>query len=122
LGTKQGKIHRGEILDAAVRNSSFSITAVAKKLKISRRSYYNHIADPNLSWDQLEEYGKALKYDFSQDIPEMKKYVFEEPEARYGRKPENLEQALQHIDYWKAKYYQLLEDLHKSSIQKGKPS
>lgn len=99
-------------MDAAVKSSAIKITELVKRLKISRRTYYNHISDQKLPFDVLEEYGKVLRHDFTQDIPEMKQYAFEEPEVRYGKRPINLHEAIEHIDYWRAKYYEVMEQLH----------
>ena len=82
---------------------------------ISRGTFYNHKEDPELSYDQLEQYGKILSYDFSQDLSGMQKYVLEEPVEPYGE-PKTLEEAIRQRDYWKKesdrwkdKYIQLLE-------------
>ena len=82
---------------------------------ISRGTFYNHKEDPELSYDQLEQYGKILSYDFSQDLSGMQKYVLEERVELYGE-PKTLEEGIRQGDYWKKesdrwkdKYIQLLE-------------
>jgi hypothetical protein len=102
-------IHRGNLLDTAVRQSSTNISQMVKKLGISRGSFYNHIKDPNLSFETLARYGKAIKHDFSQDFPEMRKYVIEEPEVPYGM-PKNMEEAIEQRDYWRERYYKKNEE------------
>jgi AcrR family transcriptional regulator len=108
LKTKGKHIHRGEVLQVAVRKHKLKITQVVKKLGISRGTFYNHVEDPNLSFEILERYGKALGYDFTADIPEMAKYTFEEPSEIYGQ-PSTLEEAIKQGEYWKNKYIALLE-------------
>lgn len=117
LETKRKKIHRGSLLEAAVKSSSIKISQMVKRMNISRGTYYNHINDPQLSYEQMAAYGKELKYDFTQDIPEMKKFLFEEPEAMY-QAPKNLKEAIEQRDYWREKYYQLMEKYHKDIIEK----
>ncbi|HMR91095.1 MAG TPA: hypothetical protein PKC69_02230 [Chitinophagaceae bacterium] len=115
LKTKDKHIHRGELLQSVVRKSTISITRLTRRMGISRGTFYNHKDDPNLSYDLLEQYGKALNYDFSGDVPGMHKYMLEEPVEPYGE-PKTLEDAIRQRDYWKKeadrwkdKYIQALE-------------
>ena len=112
LETKGRNLHRGALLEAAVKESSINITQMVKRLGISRGTYYNHKNDPDLSFEQLAKYGKVLKRDFSQELPEMKKYALEESEAPYNA-PKTLEEAIEQRDYWRERYYQLLERQHR---------
>jgi hypothetical protein len=116
LKTKGKHTHRGEVLEAAVKKSPLSITELVKRMGISRGTYYNHIEENGLSFETLEKYGKIIGYDFTQDFPEMKKYVIEEPAAPYGE-PKTLDEAIKQRDYWrrqadqwKDKYIELLEE------------
>lgn len=108
LSTKSRNIHRGEALEEAVKKTRTKVTQLVKRVGVSRGTYYNHIEDPNLGYEILEAYGKVLKYDFTQVIPQMPKYAIADPEESYG-KPVTLEEALRRIDYWKDKYIDLLE-------------
>jgi hypothetical protein len=110
LKTKRSHSHRGELLKKAVDNSEIKITVLVKRMGISRGSYYNHIESADLSFELLEQYGKILNHDFRGDIPEMKKFVTEEPEPEYGP-PKNMKEALEQIDYWRNKYIKLLEKM-----------
>lgn len=108
LKTKRKYIHRGEILQYAVQQNELSITQIAKKAGYSRASYYNHIEDPHLSYEVLQRYGKAIKYDFTTEFDEMRKYVFDGAEE-YRLPPKTFEEALEERDYWRNKYLHLLE-------------
>lgn len=84
---------------------------------ISRGTFYNHKDDPDLPFETLEQYGKVLGYDFTNDFPEMHKYVVEEFIAPYGE-PKTMDEAIKQKDYWRAqadlwknKYIQLLEEM-----------
>jgi hypothetical protein len=81
-----------------------------------RRAYFNK-NDPNPLFEQLEKYGKVLKHDFSQELPEMHRYVLEEAEAPYNT-PKTLEEAIEQKDYWRERYY--LERQHREAIEKNK--
>jgi hypothetical protein len=109
LQTTGRNIHRGALLDKAVRESSTNISQMVKKLGISRGTFYNHTKDPNLSFEQLTKYGKVIKHDFSQDLPEMKKYAFEEADVPYGV-PRTFEEAMEQRDYWRERYYKKQEE------------
>lgn len=97
-------MHRGELLERIVGSSGMSIKVLVQKMGISRTSYYNHIKDRELSLDMLHRYGRALGYDFSIDVPEIEKMV------NFIDKPIcSVDEALLQRDYWRAKYYDLLE-------------
>ncbi len=89
---------------------------MVKRMGLSRGSYYNHKSDPNLSYEQLAEYGRVLKHDFSQDLPEMKKFLMEEQEAPYTP-PKTIEEAIEQRDFWREKYYQLMEKYHRDVVE-----
>ena len=104
---KKTNIHRGQALAAAA--GSLNKTAIAIKAGYSRSSYYNHIENKDLSFHILTAYGKAMKYDFTVEFPEMPKYLVEDPEEKYGKTP-TLEEAIKLIQYWKDKYIELIEE------------
>jgi len=112
LRVKEKNKHRGEILQAVVHKSSISISQLAKRLGISRGTYYNHIQDNELPFEIIEKYGRVLKYDFTNDFPNMHKYVVEEPLENYGP-PKNLKEAILQITFYKEKYFILLEKYNK---------
>jgi hypothetical protein len=105
--TRKKYIHRGEVLRAAVSKSDLTIEQAANKAGYKRSSYYHHIEDPDLPFNILEKYGKAIKYDFTEDFPEMNKYLFEDPAETYTTL--TFEEAIRQRDQWREKYYQLLE-------------
>jgi predicted transcriptional regulator len=101
--------HKGEIIEKAVRQSGYSITKLAKKLRKSARWMYYMFESSNVSIDYILEIGEILHHDFSNDIKELKKYkilneiqVIKESGTIYKSKQEELE-------YWKNKYLGLLE-------------
>jgi len=105
-------IHRGQLLEAAVKSSRLNISFLAEKAGYSRSSYYKHKEEKTLDYHILAAYGKALKHDFTEDLPEMPKYLVEEPEEQYG-KPPTLTEAIKQRDKWREKYYELLEKYNK---------
>jgi len=108
LKTKGKHIHRGELLRDVIQNSDLTITQVVKKAGYSRGSYYLHIQDPSLPFDILEKYGRALHYDFTNDLPQMPKYLVDDGfQKRF--QPKTFEEALEDRDYRRDKYIALLE-------------
>ena len=92
----------------AVGASGLSKEDVAKKAGYTRSAYYKHIENPNLDYHILIAYGKALKHDFTEEFPDMPRYMIEEPEEAYG-KPKTIEDAIRLVEQWKHKYLELLE-------------
>ena len=105
---KRTKLNRGQVLATAVEASGLGKEEVANKAGYSRSAYYKHIENPNLDYHILIIYGKAIKYDFTEEFPDMPKYLLEEPEEAYG-KPKTLEEAIKLMELWKNKYLELLE-------------
>lgn len=77
---------------------------MCKKLRKSRRWFYDVFEQKQLSVDVLLQIGKALNYDLISDFPEFAKF---KPSA-YGIYNENTLSENDHL-YWKDKYYGLLE-------------
>lgn len=94
------------------------VSELILRVNVSRGTYYNHINKKDLPFEILEMYGKALRYDFSEDFPKMPKYSFAEDDSIYGT-PKTLEEALRHIDYWKTRYIQL-SDKYREEVEKRK--
>lgn len=72
-------------------------------------TYYLHIRKPDLSFEILNKYSKAIGHDFSEDIPGINKFLVEEEGFSYKNEPKTLEEALKQRDDWKEKYYVLME-------------
>lgn len=112
MKTREKYKHRGEILQAAVNKTQFRVIELARRMHISRGTFYNHIQNPNLSFELLERYGRILDYDFTNDFPEMEKYTVDEPIVPYGE-PATLDEAIRQRDTWKDKYLRILEKYNK---------
>lgn len=96
--------NRGEIIRKAVSESGISITMLAKRLNKSRRTVYNIFESTNVSLEIVIEIGKLIHHDFSGQIKELKKY--ENPSELSSV---NDEEKKYSVEYWKSKYYELLE-------------
>lgn len=101
-------IHRGEIVEKAVRESGFSIVQLAKRMHKSRKWVYNSFENSQLPLDYVLQIGKIIHYDFSLEITEIQHpgrglLLVGVPEVGHVNPEETLE-------YWKSKYYNLLEE------------
>lgn len=107
-------IHRGEIVEQAVRQSGISITSVAKRLGKSRRHLYNIFEEPNVSIDVVLQISKVIHYDFTEVIPEIKKssHIQEVTDSSSQYETEKT------VEYWKDKYLSLLERYNELLEQK----
>ena len=104
-------IHRGEIVEAAVRQSGIAISEVARRMKKSRRHLYNIFEDPNVPLDTIIKIGRIIHHDFTKEIADVQIFYphnqsvpsFEESQD------ESYKNANQSVTYWKDKYFELLE-------------
>ncbi len=89
--------HRGEILRAAVIQSGLSAKEITEKTKVSHTRLYRMYKDPYVSFDDLIVLGKALRYNFATDFPELvdEAVIAAEVEENFN---------------YKQKYYDLLEE------------
>ncbi len=101
------KTNRGELLKRLVEDSNIPIQTVVKKAGFkSTTSYYQHIKKEDLTLDILMRYGKAIKYDFSRDFPEIKSLE----DTLVNEDPKTIEEAIRQMNVWKEKYYKMTEE------------
>lgn len=67
--------HRGEILEAVIRSSGYSLKALAERLGISRNTLYNKFKEHDLSYEFILKVGDLIHYDFTYDYPEIQTTV-----------------------------------------------
>jgi len=68
------KQHHGEILEQAIRQSSISITKVAKKTGYTRQHLYNLFKQDIIDLNIILLIGEFIHHDFSDTIHQLKKY------------------------------------------------
>ena len=103
-------MHKGEIIENAIRQSGYSITEMAKKLNISRRHLYNIFQKYTIDNDTILEIGKLLNHDFTSEIKGLTSNLVEEPNGNYKNE---LEKTREEMEQWKNKYISLLEEYKK---------
>ena len=105
-------IHKGELIEKAVRECSFPITLLAKRLNKSRRHIYNLFENPDVSLDIILEVGKIIQYDFSKELKELVAIPIEYQIDTLSKSLAEPESAA----YWKSKYFELVEQ-HKRLLE-----
>jgi hypothetical protein len=77
-------LHRGEIIEKAIRESGYSITKVPQRLGKSRRWMYLLFENPTVSIELILQIGKIIYHDFSLEFPEIIQgnKVINEPEIK----------------------------------------
>jgi ribosome-binding protein aMBF1 (putative translation factor) len=95
--------HYGEMLEKAVRNSQISISELAKKLKVNRRTIYYWFSRKTVNIDVLNNIGQIIQLNFRHDYYEMNK------KTSSFSNPHDSDKLTDDIDFWKNKYQILLE-------------
>lgn len=95
-------VHRGQILDNAIREKGIIFAAAAKRCKISRRTLYNYLENPELPWQKIIEFEENLQLDLGKYFTQLRKYKSVNPDPLILKEP-------QEAVYWRNKYIELLE-------------
>lgn len=104
-------IHRGEIVEQAIRKSGIPIATIAKRLGKSRRWMYLMFENPDVSFEIIKRIGQIIYYDFHDDFPMLsgKGQPYTDHEHQYD--------THENAEYWKNKYFRLLEE-HNELLKK----
>lgn len=106
--------HRGQILKRVLEKYKeevgLSIAKIAKKAGYDQSMPYRHFNQPDLALHIIRRYGRVIKHDFIDVIPEMAEDYkqFQEELPQYNR-PESVKELVDELDKWKVKYIELLE-------------
>lgn len=108
-------LHKGEILERAIRKHRFPITLLAKRLGKSRQHIYNLFEYPDVPLELMIKIGKIIQHDFSSELKELAQIPIEYKLEAISKPDISFET----VNYWKSKYFELL-DLHKKLLQTNK--
>ena len=100
----------GQIVERVVRRNKVSISELARRLHVNRRSVYNWFDQKTLKIDIICKIGHVLNHDFSVDFPEafgergfgLMENLIESVNDSEHRHPSS-------VHYWMVKYIALLE-------------
>ena len=102
------ELHTGAIVERVVRRSGVSITELARRTHVNRRSVYNWFNQKRLKLDIICKIGCVLGHDFSIEFPNF----FPKDEfTQMKRLMETREEAenSESVYFWMNKYIALLE-------------
>jgi len=91
--------YTGDMFEKAVRRSGISLTVLARKLRVNRRTLYNWFRKDTISIDIIYRAAKVLGPDLFHHFPGLEQSV---PKRSAAARAEDAE-------YWKMKYTELLE-------------
>lgn len=115
--------HYGQIVEYVVRKVGFNISELAKRTDINRRTLYNWFKQKDLRSCDIYRIGCVIKHDFSREFPELfTADDFKELNDLRRSTPFRASQSTQNDEeYWKLKYYDLLEQLSVTFPSDGDP-
>jgi DNA-binding Lrp family transcriptional regulator len=103
-------MHKGEIIEKAVRESNVPVALIAKKMNISRGTIYNIFDRIEVDNDTILKIGAIIHYDFTEKLPKLKNLTIPiSPQFD----PQETHRLREEVDYWKGKYIALLEEYNK---------
>jgi plasmid maintenance system antidote protein VapI len=107
--------HHGEILEQAIRQSSVSISKIARKTGYTRQHIYNLFQQKSIDLNLILTIGEFIHHDFSDSIQALKKYK----QLHYAEYAANAKEdsASHRADIFEQKYYALLEE-HNQLLKK----
>lgn len=94
----------GEILERSIRRSSKSISELAKRMDVSRGSFYYWFAQKKLDPTVLVKIGKLIDHDFAEDFPGLG------AKKTYGKSEDGAGIPIcAEAMHWKSKYLDLAQ-------------
>ena len=103
--------HYGQIVEHIVRKNGYSITELADRLDVNRRTIYNYFQNAYLKQEIIYKIGHVVGHHFSKEFPEL--FTEEQYESKHGLS-HNLDSpnSVDKDDLkWKEKYLTLLENI-----------
>jgi len=110
-------MHIGQHVEDAVRKSGFSLTVVAKRLGISRRTLYQWFTYPDLSSAKVYRVGNVINHDFTTEIEDMATIASENEYHYNSGMPPDYKKILLERDKYLRMYHELV-DKHNEAMEK----
>lgn len=115
--------HTGKIVERAVRRNKVSISELARRMRVNRRSVYNWFNQKSLRLEIICKIGYVLGHDFSVDLPEaFGDRGFEIMERLVDTVDEEESTYPNSVHFWMTKYISLLEKYNELLAQETQKS
>lgn len=102
--------HHGQVIEKVIRRNGYSISELAQLMKVNRRSIYNWFEQRRLKTQLIFRIGEVLKYDFSNEFPELfTPDTFTSSAPLSAQVDGELDNEPVEGETWKDKYITLLE-------------
>lgn len=103
-------LNAGQIVERVIRRNKVSISELARRMQVNRRSVYNWFDQKTLKLEIICKIGHVLDHDFSVDFPEIfGERGFAVMETLGDSINENEHKHPNSVHYWMIKYISLLE-------------
>lgn len=109
----------GKIVEHIVRKNEYSITELATKLSVNRKSIYNWFNQRHLRTDIILRIGNIIMHDFSTECPELFTTEDFNFDIRQSSDRRNVSSS-GNGENWKDRYIELLEKYSNILIQNKK--
>lgn len=103
-------VHRGAILHRVAKVHKKSIVQISKEAGLDQSTFYYHKEQADLPFETLYKYAVAMDYYFATELPEFTDWLKENNLMRRTETKVSIESLREERDYWKDKYYSLLEE------------
>jgi len=104
------ELNAGQIVERVVRRNKVSISELARRMQVNRRSVYNWFDQKALKIDIICKIGHVLNHDFSIDFPEaFGERGFSVVDKSVDGIDESEHKHPNSVHYWMVKYISLLE-------------
>lgn len=105
------KQHQGEIIEKLIRRNGVSISELARRMRVNRRSVYNWFNQSSLKLDAIIKIGNIVGCDIPKEFPNAftpDDFTMLEGMKIYNPKP--LPESGNNAQFWIDKYVTLLEE------------
>jgi lambda repressor-like predicted transcriptional regulator len=105
------KLHQGEIIEKLIRRNGVSISELARRMRVNRRSVYNWFNQSTLKLDAIIKIGNIVGCDIPKEYPDA--FTNEDFAMLDGMKtyqPNPQTDTTNNTQFWINKYVTLLEE------------
>ncbi len=116
------EMHVGELIEELIRVNHLSISEVARRMHVNRRSVYNWFKQKTLRPYVFHRICNVLSEDFAIEVPNILQPREKEipPPVEVHPRLEEKEAGSSSVNYWMNKYIHLLEK-YNEILSKGEP-